>query len=322
LNSLLAQRTGRVSGGSQRRLGYWLDALPHPDLVCQITPERVAAARWGLHRLEAFAEEPLPPGAVRPSPAQTNILDVAPVSLALGKVVNRVRGARHEAALLLPDSIVRIFLLGFETFPRKTSEAIPLLQWRLRKSVPFPVEETVLSWSEQKSVEGGLEVVTAVARQSVIGEYEGLLREAGLEPGVVLGETLAALPLVEDGLAVLLARLGATSLTTAVVDGGGLALYRCAELSAPPEPQALLDEIFPAVAYFQDRSHRDIERVRLAGMESYGREFLARLERELGCPVRALGGDGDSVERLPDGAEDLLSRQLASLVGWHLNRGA
>lgn len=322
MNNLLAQRTDRQISGAWGRLGRWLDALPHPDLVCQITPERVAAARWGLHRLEAFAEEPLPRGALHPSPSQANVVDSAPIVLALGKVVERVRGRRHEAALLLSDSIVRIFLLGFDTFPRKASEAAPLLRWRLRKSVPFPVEETVLSWSEQRSVEGNLEVVAAVARQSVIGEYEQLLREAGLEPGVVLGETLAALPLVEEGTAVLLARLGGTSLTTVVVDVGGLALYRCTELSAPPEPQTLLDEIVPAVSYFQDRAHRNIELVRLAGMESYGNELLRRVGQELDCPVRALGDEGSGMGRLPDGAEDLVSRQLASLVGWHLNRGA
>lgn len=305
-----------------RRLGRWLDAQPHPDLVVQISPERVAAARWGLHKLEAFAEEPLPYDVVRPSPSQANIVDAAPVVQALEKVAEKVRGKGHEAALLLPDTIVRIFLLAFESFPRKASEATPLLRWRLRKSVPFPVEETVLSWSEQKSVEGNPELVTAVARQSVIGEYERLLQGAGLEPGVVLGETLATLPLVEDGPAVLLARLGATSLTTAVVAAGTLALYRCSELSAPPEPQALLDAIFPAVAYFQDRAHRDIELVRFSGMEGYGPELLKRVEAELNCPVRMLGADENGASQLPGGAEQLLSRQLASLVGWHLNRGA
>jgi type IV pilus assembly protein PilM len=322
LNSLLAGRNGPESAGSLRRLRRWLDAAPHPDLVVQIAPERVAAARWGMHRLEAFAEEALPIGVVRPSPAQANIIEGGTVAQAIGKVMARVRGKGHEAALLLPDTIVRIFLLGFETFPRKASEATPLLRWRLRKSVPFPAEETVLSWSVQKSVEGSPEVVTAVARQSVIEEYERLLREAGLEPGVVLGETLAALPLVEDGSAVLLARLGATSLTTAVIDSGSLALYRCAEISAPPEPQALLDEIFPAVAYFQDRAHRDINLVRLSGMEGYGSELPRRVEVELNCPVRPLGGEGDGAPRLPVGAEELLVRQLPSLVGWQLNRGA
>jgi hypothetical protein len=165
-------------------------------------------------------------------------------------------------------------------------------------------------------------VVTAVALQSVVAEYEQLLREAGLEPGVVLSETLAALPLVANGPAVLLARMGANSLTTAVVDRGALALYRSVETSASADPQALLDEIAPAAAYFQDRAHRDIELVQLAGMEAYGASLLRRVEEELHCPVRALGADADGHGAMPEGAAELLSRQLASLVGWHLNRGA
>jgi type IV pilus assembly protein PilM len=322
LNSLAAHRTGPESAGPLRRFSRWLDAQPHPDLVCHISVEHVAMARWGLHRLEAFAEEPLPAGALRPSPSQPNLADAEAVGQAIVRAAERVRGVRREAVLLLPDTIVRIFLLGFETFPRKASDAAPLLRWRLRKSVPFPVEETLLSWNEQRSADGNLEVVTAVARESVIREYEELLRKAGLEPGVVLGETLAALPLVEDGPAVLLVRMDGMSLTMAIVDGGRLALHRCTELGAQPDAQALLDEIFPAVAFFRDRAQRNVERVRLSGMEVYGSELRRRLEKELGCPVGLLGETGPGSDPLPEGAADLLSRQLAPLVGWHMNRGA
>jgi type IV pilus assembly protein PilM len=322
LNSLTAHRAGLESAGPLRRFSRWLDGQPHPDLVCQISAERVAMARWGLHRLEAFAEEALPAGALRPSPSQPNVADAAAVGQAIERAAARVRGARRESVLLLPDTIVRIFLLGFETFPRKASDAAPLLRWRLRKSVPFPVEETLLSWNEQRSADGNLEVVTAVARESVVREYEELLRKAGLEPGVVLGETLAALPLVEDGPAVLLVRLVGMSLTMVIVDGGRLVLLRCTDLGAQPDVQALLDEIFPAVAFFQDRSQRSVERVRLSGIEGYGGELRKRLEQELGCTVGLLGETGPESDKLPEGAADLLSRQLAPLVGWHLNRGA
>lgn len=322
MNSLTAASVVVERAGPFARLGHWLDALPHPDLVCEIAPERVAAARWSPGHLEAFAEEPLPPGALRASPAQPNLADASAVAAALQKVMGRVHGTGHTVALLLPDVVVRIFLLGFETFPRKAAEAVPLLRWRLRKSVPFPVEETVLSWSEQRSTEGGLEIVTAVGRVSVVREYEQLFESMGMPPGVVIGATLGALPLVEDGPAVLLARLGGSSLTTAIVDAGRLALYRCTELSAAPDEQGLLDEIFPAVAYFRDRAQRNIERVRLAGMESYGAGLRNRLQKELDCAVGALGEGDAGIGRLPKGAAELLSRQLGSLVGWNLNRGA
>lgn len=322
MNSLETTYAEQNRSGPHRRVGRWLDAMPHPDLAFEIAPERVAAARWGLHRLEAFAQESLPPGAVRPSASQPNLTDREAVARAVAKLAERVRPLHQEAVLLVPDTVVRIFILGFETFPRKDSEAVPLLRWRLKKSVPFPVEETVLSWTEQPSPGGGLEVVTAVARESVVREYEQALEAGGLHPGVVLGSTLATLPLIEDGPAALLARMAGSSLTTAIVDGGRLALYRITDLGAAPGPQALLDEIFPAIAYFQESAKREIGRVRLAGLGEKGTELSRRLEQELRCSVTPLGGKPGASGHLPEGAGELVSNELESLVGWQLNRGA
>ena len=73
---------------------------------------------------------------------------------------------------------MRVFILPFETLPRRADEALPLLRWRLKKSVPFDVDETVVSWMRQAGRQGALEVVTAVARQRIIREYEDILRAA------------------------------------------------------------------------------------------------------------------------------------------------
>ena len=70
---------------------------------------------------------------------------------------------------------MRVFILPFETLPRRADEALPLLRWRLKKSVPFDVDETVVSWMRQNGREGNLEMVTAVARQRIIREYEEIV---------------------------------------------------------------------------------------------------------------------------------------------------
>jgi len=308
--------------GPLHRIGHWLNARPHPDLVIHIAPERVTAARWGLRRLEAFAEEALPTGALRPSAAQPNLGNAEAVKQAVARVAERVRGASHEAALILPDTVVRIFLLGFDSFPRKEAEARPLLRWRLRKSVPFPVEETVLSWTEQAASDGSREVVTAVARESVVKEYEAAVRGAGLEPGVVLGETLAMLPLVEDGPAVLLARLGNFSFDDGNRGRGtprAFPLERSERRTRFPGPPR---RNFPAAAFSRTARSETSSAFAWPAWSATGKELSERLERELGCPVAPLGGDAGEREGLPEGASDLLARQCASLVGWQLNRGA
>lgn len=307
------------------RAAHWLDAMPHPELVCEIGPDRVAAARWGRQNLEGFASEPLPPGSLVCSPVQPNLTNSAAVAQALREVIGRVRGRRREVALLVPDAVIRVFIMPFESFPRRASQAVPLLRWRLKKSIPFDSEEAVISWMRQAAPETGLEIVAAVARTSVIREYEQAVEAAGMLAGVVLSSTLAALPLVEDSRVVLVARQNGTFLTTAILTGQRIFVYRCTEMGADAatlEVPALLSEIYPAVTYYQDKTHESVQRMLLGGFGSRFEEFRETLARELDCPVSVLGsGTGDG-QNLPPDATGLIARELDSLVGWRMNRGA
>src|SRR4029077_11343601 len=153
--------------GPMRRLDRWLNAMTHPSLAVEVSPNRVAAARWGKMRgtLESYAVEPVPFGAIVPSPVEVNIAQPDAVRGALRRVFGRVSGHGPDLALLIPDPVVRVFILQFESFPRRADEALPLLRWRLKKSVPFDVDETVVSWMRQDGRDGNLEIVAAVARE-------------------------------------------------------------------------------------------------------------------------------------------------------------
>src|SRR5574342_139300 len=98
-------------------------------MACEIAAEHVAVAAWSGGRLglEGFALE-------------------------------RVSAGRVLVAPVLPNQVVRVFILHFETFPRRADEAEPLLRWRLKKSVPFDVEEAVVSYMTQESREAGVDV--------------------------------------------------------------------------------------------------------------------------------------------------------------------
>src|ERR1700722_7520698 len=162
--------------------------MPHPSLVVEISSTHVAAAQWskvGGH-LENHAVEPLPVGAVMASPVDANVIQPEAVRTALRKVLNRVPPRGAPLALLIPDPVVRVFILPFETLPRRADEALPLLRWRLKKSVPFDVYETVASWLGQTGREGVLQVVTAVARQRIVREYEEVLEPLDAKPKIVL----------------------------------------------------------------------------------------------------------------------------------------
>ena len=133
-----------------------------------------------------------------------NVIQPEAVRTALRKVLNRVPPRGAPLALLIPDPVVRVFILPFDTLPRRADEALPLLRWRLKKSVPFDVDETVVSWMRQTGKEGALEVVTAVARQRIVREYEDLVEPLDVKSRVILSSTLTALPLLSDSGSTLL----------------------------------------------------------------------------------------------------------------------
>ena len=312
--------------GPVRRLERWLTSMPHPSLVVDIASTHVAAARWGKINgsLESYAVEPLPLGAVLPSPVEMNVAQPDAVRSALRRVFSQVHGHEHGLVLLVPDLVVRVFILPFDGLPRRADEALPLLRWRLKKSVPFDVDETVVSWMRQAGKDGNLEIVTAVARQKIIREYEEIVEALDAKVGVVLSSTLAALPLIEESDATLLVRMSGKTLTTVIVRGGNLCVYRSTDMpseSAQLEPQSLLDEIFPAVAYYQDTSGGAVDRVRLSGLGAREGIFRRALSEELKCPVGSLA-ESERPHHLDSGAKDLLHQNLDALVGWMMNGGS
>jgi len=319
-----AYRSGLYKVDAIRRLTRWLEATPHPGLVIEVSPERVAAARFTrTGSLDGFAVETLPPGAVVPSAIETNLLNLAPVKMAVSNLAGTMKMKDEDAALLAPDPVIRVFVQHFDDFPRTAEEAIPMLRWKLKKSVPFEVDETLLSYMRQQPRGEGVDVVTAIARLRIIKEYESLLEPIGVRPGVVLSSTLAAISLLEESRPTLLARLSGTSLTTAIVREGVLAGYRCTELPTTVTqvtPQMLLEEIFPLAAYYQDTWQEGIQAVRVAGLHKRLPEFVRPLQDEFRCDVSSLLSSAVSDGRLHSDVRPLADRELEGLVGWMKHR--
>jgi len=306
-------------------MARWLDALPHISLAIEVASERVAAARWSrAGSLDGYAVESLPAGALIPSAVETNIVNSAAVKAAVANVCDRLRARDEDVALILPDTVIRVFVQHFEEFPRSAAEAEPMLRWKLKKSVPFEADETVISYMRQAPREAGLDVVTALARLRIIREYESLVEGISLYPGVVLSSSLAAISLLDDEKPTLLARVSGSTLTTAIVRGDILCGYRCTELparGADLTPQMLLEEIFPVAAYYQDTWQETIRSVRVAGLGSRLQEFVKPLEDEFHCEVRSLLGCAVSEGLIKEDARPLADRDLEGLVGWVLQRG-
>lgn len=323
MSSAGAFHKGIYKSGLARRIARWLDATPHPLLAIEFSLDRVSGARWGRSgNLDAYAVETLPPGALVPSAVETNIIDPVAAKGAITGVCNRLNAKDEVAALILPDPVIRVFVQHFDEFPRSPQDAGPMLRWKLKKSVPFDVDETVVSYMRQPPREAGVDILTALARQKIIREYEALVEGAGLHPGVVLNSSLAAVALLEGARPTLLARVSGAALTTIIVRDGVLCGYRCTELPARGTdltPHMLLEDIFPVAAYYQDTWQEGIQSVRISGLGARLAEFVPPLEQEFRCEVRSLVHSAISAGYVPADARPLAERELDGLIGWRMH---
>ena len=243
----------------------------------------MAAATPAAGQAAVYAAEGLPASAVTPGLTEANIGNHPAVSAAIRSAMGQVQPRLKALTLVIPDAAVRVFLLDFDTLPSKPEEALPVLRFRLRKSVPFDVEQAGISYqvlSEGSSrLETQWKVLAAVTPGPVLAEYEAVVRMAGYEPGAVMPASLAVLAAVESQEAVLAINLSAQSLTTSIVSGNDILLYRTVEL--PADELALQAEVQRCVAvsaaFFEDRLQVRPHRLLYSGMVP-AREFALILD--------------------------------------------
>jgi type IV pilus assembly protein PilM len=240
-----------------------------PPAALEVAPEGVlAAAAQGSGQEYAYAFAPLAAGALTPSIDATNLHAPDAVSAAIRSALGEVSQRTHAVTLVLPDTLVRVFVLDFDSVPAKQAEAISVVRFRLRKMVPFEVEHAGVSYQVLSQRESECKVLAAIVPGPVLAEYESAVRSAGYEPGAVLSSSLAALEAVDGFEAVMATNLSTHSITTSIANGQDLLLYRTLDL--PTDSSLCLHEIqrsiAVAAAYYEDKLGSRPRRLHYAGI--------------------------------------------------------
>jgi type IV pilus assembly protein PilM len=251
-----------------------------PPAAVELSPEGVLAAalpaarrRRGASTAEpgcVYAFAPLAPGALVPSLDEPNLRAPEAVASAIHSALAQVAPRARAVTLILPDTLVRVFVLDFDSLPAKASEAISVVRFRLRKMVPFDVEPAGVSYQVLAQNESECKVLAAVVPGPILAEYEAVVRDAGYEPGAVLSSSLAALQAADSSEGVLSTNLSAHSITTTVSSGNDLLLYRTLDLPADSESRAIEIGLSVAVAaaYFEDKLGAPPRCLHYAGIQS------------------------------------------------------
>jgi type IV pilus assembly protein PilM len=282
-----------------RRLWY----EPPPSLGVEFSAAGIAAAQWapGAGVMEQFDIEPLPEGALRASPVRENVAQHEEVQRVLRQVLERVTH-RHggNIALLLPDAAARVSVVNFEQLPQSPHERLPLIRWRLKKTVPFEIDDAALAYHRQGASAQGEELAIAVSPLPIIRQYEALVESLGFDAGFVTLSSLAALGLVspaeQHGAGVMLIRGLGGLLTILVVSPAKIRVFRATELPVDERGNFLIEEIarhaYSSTVYYADNFQEKVERVFLADFGEQSEELRGALEGELGVPAQLLAVPG------------------------------
>lgn len=245
--------------------------------------------------------ELFPEPALIPSPSSPNLLRADLYREALPRISLAGSAKRATTALVIPDYAARIAILDFEGFPPKEEDRLELLRFRLRKSVPFPIDEAQMAYAIQLERSGRVEVLAVVVARPILAEYESIFVDAGYRLGLVLPSSIAALRLCdrgETGLTLLVKAAGST-LSVLLLETGRVRLVRSLDLTGEQDPwqrptaQAVMPLLQQTFAYCEDQIGQPAARLLLCGFgpETDALGQLAELEFGVACaPVRSKFG--------------------------------
>ena len=243
-----------------------------PRLACEITLEGVVAARQenALETAAITAFAPLLPGSVVPALNAPNFPQPARIVAALRQALDQVVERDRKLTLVIPDASVRVLLLDFDSLPEKLAEALPIIRFRLRKLLPFEVDDAAISYQVMTRDSAQVRALVAVTPQAVLAEYEAVVREAGYEPGAVLPSTLCAIAAVPDDTDALVVNQNAVCITTAITKQNEVLLHRTLDLHTTSPEHAgqergaddipdIQQAVSVAIAYFEDSLRAPLE---------------------------------------------------------------
>ena len=283
-------------------------------MACEIMPETVTAARAQEKsgRLDVFTSRKLAPGVVTPTLSGTNIQNRQALRAALGNALQVVSGKSRDVTVILPDAAIRVLLLDFETLPARADEFEPVIRFRLKKSLPFDIEQAAVSCDIRRD-NGAVHVVAAVSPRSIIDEYESMFRELGYSPGLILPSSVAALGMIEGERPTLLLKVDPMNIIIAAAHNRELRLIRTLENPQGTGVTAgeLVEAVLPSVVFFEDTFGALIDEIWVAGFPV--NEISSLLKQHTAAEVRELAPQLSSDQNLS--GENLVPSLVAGIAG-------
>ncbi len=294
-----------------------------PRLGIEITATAVRVAvlsGYGANLSVLFTKTvDVPDGVVNDAYASPNVSDMAHLSALLREGLEGVPAGIRRAGLSLSDSVFRVQTIEFDKLPDKTEDRQRLIRWRLEKGAAFDIADTVLRYQALGRQDKGFTVLSCVAKQAVIAQYESLFIELGLEPWAVGPSSFYAFNLYSSYLAKksafsALTHLSKDSFATVIMEPGGVRFYRYKEVkrgSAEDIREKIMREIEDSLHFYthMDRlKQSEVRDLYLTGESDMSADLAEAFKAVTSLNVEALSPEAAALSD-----EDIIPEMTAAL---------
>jgi type IV pilus assembly protein PilM len=291
---------------------------------------RVKRKRRGKPELEAHLSREMPADSRRTSMFRPTLGAADEVSAKVRSLLESTGTKPGRVSLVLPDNIAKISLVHLPERPASRKQLDEIIRFKLRRAVPFRLEEATLSYQVLSGEGRSVDVLVILLRKFVIEQYEHALARAGTRVGLVDVCTPNLLNLARERIAelgggggdVALFNFASGYFTLVILRDGRIIFYRCKSIARPDDDapadggRSLDREIQNSLAYHQEKLGGDGLRATL--VRSVGPP-LDEIEARLGALgiANVEGIDPGRQIALPDGArlEPAVGQRIAPAIG-------
>jgi len=328
----MIDRARRVATDAAARL-----RPPYPPVALEVEQREALIVRLKRNRrgkpvLEAHALRPLGveavPGSIFDTPA-----GALPELTQKFRELFEASGTRPgRVSLVLPDNVAKISLLTLPERPATNRQLDELVRARMRRSVPFRLDEAALSYQLFPGEGRQVAVLVLLARRMLVERLEQALAPLGVRAGLIDISTPNLLNLCRQRLAaaseggrdVALLNCATSYFSLVIVRGGRLIFFRCKSIGEGAAGAngngVLVREMAGSLSYYRDKlAGRGLSTVLVRSLVGPYEEVAAKL-RQLELPDVEPVRPADELD-LGQRLDPALALRLGPALGAALGRG-
>ena len=272
---------------------------PLPHAAFHVTSRYISGIRVSLKdgRITNHFILPLEKGLIRPSFEKKNIQNPPLLEKKIKKELGKLHLHDPKVVCLLPELSLKAFVFSFDSLPSSRPERERIIRFRIKKQIPLLPEDARFSFDIVKSNDS-MKIFVAVARASVIREYEEFFSQLNLKIRTVGVPTLGLYSLLntEKEKDSLLINIEEDSISLAAIVDSEISLFRMKAILAAGQDEAsesrriesIIKEVENTVNFVEDKEKKKIQSfwVRVGQFKEEG--ILSRLRERSSLPVAGI----------------------------------